>query len=80
MCANPPNTKNSISAVVLIPLGKIQSMEVDQLEALKNQELILLLPQRKPQRAGLPGAGHAWLYKHEKSAGRDAGVAESSKP
>ena len=26
---------------VLIPLGKIQTMEVDQLEALKNQELIL---------------------------------------
>lgn len=25
---------------VLIPLGKIQSMEVDQLEALKDQELI----------------------------------------
>jgi rhodanese-related sulfurtransferase len=25
----------------LIPLGKIQSMEVDQLEELKNQELIL---------------------------------------
>jgi rhodanese-related sulfurtransferase len=26
---------------VLIPLGKIQSMEVDQLETLKDQELIL---------------------------------------
>ena len=63
----------------LIPLGSIQAMDVDQLEALQRSGTDLLLPQRKPERTSLSDTGYARLRKYKESSGRDACLAESLK-
>ena len=58
----------------LIPLGKIQRDGSRSAGAVEKSGNHLLLPQRQPQRSGLPDSGNAWFYQYKKSAGRNAGV------
>ena len=61
----------------LIPLGRIQAMDVDQLEGTERSGTDFILPQRKPKRSGLPDPGNDGIYEYKKPAGRDACLAKS---
>jgi hypothetical protein len=56
----------------LIPLGRIMSMDVAELEGKKNY---CTLPQRYAQHAGLYGAGANGLYQYQKCRRRRTGLA-----
>ena len=47
---------------ILIPLGKIQAMDISELEAFERSGTYLLLPQRKPKRSGMPDPGYAGFH------------------
>ena len=59
----------------LLPLGKIQSMQIEDIEDLRDKEVILILQKRKQERNCSNDAGPHGIYQHKESYRRHACMA-----
>ena len=74
MSANRMSAANNIGGLHL-PLGKILSMQTDEIDELKDTETHLLLPERAKKYAGHANATNDGFQKCEKPRGWNVGVA-----